>query len=66
MALKTFVYHPFVLVGSMETDSLNSSGNVLEEIRNEICNQGIRKEIIAEEVSRKQTLEFEVRREIMI
>ncbi|KAK6777904.1 hypothetical protein RDI58_024622 [Solanum bulbocastanum] len=46
----------------MEPGSLNSSSNVVEEIRNEIDKERIRKDIIVKEVARKQMLEFEVQR----
>ncbi|XP_049399875.1 uncharacterized protein LOC125863956 [Solanum stenotomum] len=50
----------------MEPESLNRSSNMVEEIRNEIHKERIRKEIVAEEVAQKQMLELEVRREIMM
>uniref|UniRef100_M1DCJ2 U1-type domain-containing protein n=1 Tax=Solanum tuberosum TaxID=4113 RepID=M1DCJ2_SOLTU len=53
---------PFVLVGLIELESLNRSNNVVEAIGSDIDKERIRKEIIAEEVARKQMLELEVRR----
>ncbi|KAH0745914.1 hypothetical protein KY285_007571 [Solanum tuberosum] len=50
----------------MGSESLNRSSNVVEAIRNEIDNERIRKEIIAEKVARKQMLELEVMRELMM
>ncbi|KAH0643614.1 hypothetical protein KY290_035090 [Solanum tuberosum] len=50
----------------MDPESLNRSSNAVEVVRNEIDKERIRKEIIAEEVTQKQMLELEVRRELMM
>ncbi|KAH0714751.1 hypothetical protein KY284_007656 [Solanum tuberosum] len=50
----------------MEPMSLNRSNIVVEAIWNENNNESIRKEIVTEKVARKQMLELEVRRELMM
>ncbi|KAG5581289.1 hypothetical protein H5410_051916 [Solanum commersonii] len=50
----------------MNPESLNRSSNAVEAVRNEIDKERIGKEIIAEEVTRKQMLELEVRTELMM